>query len=102
MLAWLYERENLKFGPVELPAYGPRAPLTALPEVPSANVAKEGPPNPWVGAQPGAYFTVPGAQPTPGRFFYEGGLPSSLGGRSNDPQHAADMARYFCQLAPGA
>jgi arylsulfatase A-like enzyme len=102
MLAWLYERETLKFGPVELPAYGPRAPLTALPEVPSANVAKEGPPNPWVGSQPGAYFTVPGRQPSPGRFFYEGSLPSSLGGTSTDPQRAAELAAYFCQLMPGA
>jgi arylsulfatase len=98
MLAWLYERETLLFGPVELPAYGPRPPLTALPEVPSTNVAKNGPPNPWVGSQPGAYFTVPGSQPAPGRFFYEGNLPSSLGGRSDDPERAAALAAYYCQL----
>jgi arylsulfatase A-like enzyme len=98
MLAWLYERETLKFGPVQLPAYGPREPLQALPEVPSTNAAKNGPPNPWVGAQPGAYFTVPGQQPEPARFLYEGGLPKSIGGTSSDPQTAMDMARWFCQL----
>ncbi|MCW2967613.1 MAG: hypothetical protein JWM71_1385, partial [Solirubrobacteraceae bacterium] len=98
MLAWLYERELAKFGPVTVPAYGPRAPLKALPEVPSTNVAKTGPPNPWVGAQPGAYFTVPAQQPTPDRFLYEGGLPSSIGGSPSDPQKALDAARYFCQL----
>jgi hypothetical protein len=87
---------------IVVPPYGPRPPLTALPEIPSTNAAKNGPPNPWVGAQPGAYFTVPGSQPSPGRFFYEGNVPSSLGGTSADPQHAADLARYFCQLAPWA
>ena len=70
----------------------------ALPEIPSTNVAKEGPPNPWVGAQPGAYFTVAAAQPTPGRFFYEGNAPSSLGTTSSDPQRAAELAAYFCKL----
>jgi len=98
MLAWLYEREFEKFGPVEVKAYGPRAPIKALPEVPSTNVAKAGPPNPWVGAQPGAYFTVPGQQPVPDKFLYEGNLPSSIGGTSSDPETAIDMARWFCQL----
>jgi arylsulfatase A-like enzyme len=98
MLAWLYERELAKFGPVELPAYGPRAPLTAIPEAPSANVAKTGPPNPWVGAQPGAYLTVPAQQPTPARFLYEGGLPASIGGGPGNPQQALDAARYYCRL----
>ena len=98
MLAWLYEREFAKFGPVTLPAYGPRAPITATPEPPSTNVAKTGPPNPWVGAQPGAYFTVPAQQPAAAQFLYEGALPTSLGGSPSDPQKALDTARYFCQL----
>jgi arylsulfatase A-like enzyme len=100
MLAWLLEQEKLKFGPVELPAYGPRAPISKLPEPPSANASKNGIPNPWVGAQPGSYLVMPMPQPAPARFLYEGGLPTSLGGTSSDPQTAADMARFFCQLTP--
>jgi len=100
MLAWLYEREKEKFSPVELPAYGPRPPLTHIPEPPSTNASKNGVPNPWVGpsSKPGSYLVVPAQQPTPTKFLYEGGLPNSLGGTSSDPQTALDMARYFCQL----
>jgi arylsulfatase len=99
MLAWLYEREKAKFGPVELPAYGARAPITRLPEPPSTQVSNSGLPNPWVGARPGSYLVVPAEQPNPARFLYEGGLPQGLGGRSN-AAHAADLARYFCELIP--
>ena len=90
---------KLKFSPVEVPAYGPRAPISKIPEPPSTNASKNGVPNPWVGAQPGSYLVVPAQQPTPTRFLYEGGLPTSLGGSSSDPQTAADMARFFCQLS---
>jgi arylsulfatase len=98
LLAWLYEREQLKFGAVEVPAYGPRPPITALPEPPSTETTNSGVPNPWVGAQPGAYLIVPAKQPNPTSFLYEGGLPGGIGGPG--PQHAADVARYFCELAP--
>lgn len=100
MLAWLYEREAAKFGPVELPAYGPRAPVTKLPEPPSAKVSDRSPPNPWVGAGPGNYLVVPMEQPSPYRLVYEGGLPPAIGGESN-AQRAADLARWFCELTPG-
>lgn len=96
--AWLLEREKAKFGPVDLPAYGPRPLVTALPEPPSTNATSASPPNPWFGARPGSYLVVPAQQPNPGRFFYEGGLPQSLGGGSADPQGAADLARFFCKL----
>jgi arylsulfatase A-like enzyme len=102
MLAWLTEREKAKFGPVPLPAYGPRAPITHLYEPPSANAAANGIPNPWVGAKPGAYLVVPFEQPTPTRFLYEGALPQSLGGGSTNATRAADLARFFCELAPHA
>jgi arylsulfatase A-like enzyme len=100
MLAWLGEREKAVWSPVTLPAYGPRAPLTYIPEPPSTNTAANGIPNPWVGAKPGAYVVVPFEQPTPTRFLYEGGLPQSLGGGSSNAQRAADLARFFCELAP--
>lgn len=99
MLAWLYERERANYGPVELPEYGPRAPVTHTPEPPSTQLSNSGIPNPWVGAQPGSYLVVPAEQPTPARFLYEGGLPQGLGGPSNSA-HAADLARFFCELAP--
>jgi arylsulfatase len=95
--AFLLEREAAKWGPVELPAYGERAPVTAFPEVPSTGTTNSSPPNPWVGAQPGSYTVVPMEQPSPARFFYEGGLPQGLGGPSN-AEHAADLARFYCEL----
>lgn len=94
LLAWLYEAEEAKFGPVVVPAYGPRAPITHLPEPPSTNASAGTIPNPWVGAAPGSYVTVPAAQPTPAAFLYEGGLPDLLGPTPT----AADHARFFCQL----
>jgi hypothetical protein len=51
--------------------------------------------------RPGSYLTVPAEQPNPARFLYEGGLPEVLGGRSSS-EHAADLARFFCELAPTA
>ncbi|MEX2194214.1 MAG: sulfatase-like hydrolase/transferase [Thermoleophilaceae bacterium] len=101
MLAWLYEREEEKFSPVDVPAYGPRAPITRLPEPPSLELSDRGLPNPWVGARPGSYLVVPMEQPNPARFLYEGGSPQVLGGPSN-AQRAADLARWFCELTPGA
>jgi hypothetical protein len=101
MLAWLYERERAKFGPVELPAYGERAVVTRLPEPPSTQASSSGTPNPWIGVRPGSYLTVPAEQPNPARFLYEGGLPDVLGGPSSSA-HAADLARFFCELAPKA
>ncbi len=97
--AFLREREQAKYRPVVVPAYGPRAPVTALPEAPSTNTTSNGLPNPWVGAQPGSYLVVPFAQPTPARFLYEGGLPTSRGGPAGTPG-GADAARYFCELGP--
>ena len=102
MLAWLYEREKLKYGPVVLPEYGERALITHIPEPPSANASGSGIPNPWAGARPGNYAVVPAEQPNPARFLYEGGLPTSIGGGSSNAQHAADLARFFCELAPKA
>jgi arylsulfatase A-like enzyme len=102
LLAWLYEREADRYSPVDVPAYGPRAPITHLYEPPSTNLSNNGIPNPWVGAQPGSYLVVPAQQPTPTAFLYEGGLPTSIGGGSSDPQRAADIARFFCELAPKA
>jgi arylsulfatase A-like enzyme len=97
--AFLLEREAVKYRPVVLPAYGPRAPLTALPEVPSTQVQNSGIPNPWVGARPGAYLVIPFAQPTPGRYLYEGNLPTSKGGPAGTPGGVASAA-YFCDLTP--
>ncbi|WP_354701758.1 Bifunctional sulfatase/alpha-L-rhamnosidase [Paraconexibacter sp. AEG42_29] len=97
--AYLLEREAANFGPVVVPAYGPRAPITALPEPPSANLTSNGLPNPWVGAQPGSYVVVPFEQPTPAAFLYEGGLPSLIGGPPGTAGRV-DMARYFCELMP--
>jgi arylsulfatase A-like enzyme len=103
MLAWLTEREKLKYGPVHFPAYGASAPITHIPEPPSTNASSNSTPNPWVGATPGNYAVVPLEQPTPARFLYEGGLPQSLGGAgSTNAQRAADLARFFCELAPHA
>jgi arylsulfatase A-like enzyme len=100
LLAWLYEREKLKFGPVKLPAFGPRAPITATPEPPGL-FPRGQIPDPWPSTgQPGAYLVVPAQQPNPARFLYEGGLPTSLGGTSSDPARAIDMARFFCELSP--
>jgi arylsulfatase A-like enzyme len=102
LLAWLYEREKLKYGPVVLPAYGERPLITHLPEPPSTSATANGPPNPWVGGAPGSYLTVPAEQPTPLAFLYEGGLPTSLGGGSSSAAQAADLARFFCGLTPHA
>lgn len=97
--AFLLEREQAKYTPVTVPAYGPRAIITKLPEVPTTGVQQNGIPNPWVGAQPGSYLVVPSAQPTPTRFLYEGSLPSSKGGPAGTPG-GVDAARYFCELMP--
>ena len=98
MLAWLYEREEAKYSPVELPAYGPRAPVTATPEPPSAEISDRPVPNPWVSAQPGSYLVVPAEQPSPARFLFEGGVPQIAGG--TNAERAADLARWFCELTP--
>jgi arylsulfatase len=100
LLAWLYEREQEKWGPVHLPAFGPSEPIKQLPNVPA--ITKRGSvPNPFVySPKPGAYLVVPIEQPTPARFLYEGALPRSVGGGSSNAQRAADLARYFCELAP--
>jgi hypothetical protein len=69
--------------------------------VPDTNTAHGGVPSPWPDTgKPGAYFTVPVRQPEPAAFLYEGGLPTSIGGGGGSPQHAADLARFFCELAP--
>jgi arylsulfatase len=99
LLAWLYERENALFVPVRLTPYGPGAPITALPEVPSIGATNSSPPNPWLGSQPGAYAFVPAEQPSVASFLYEGGLPRGLGGPSN-AQHALEQARFYCELMP--
>jgi hypothetical protein len=98
--AFLAEREKAKFGPVTFPAFGPSEPITALPVVPDASLTHGGIPSPWPDlGKPGSYLIVPARQPTPARFLYEGGLPSSIGGGAG--KHAADLARFFCELAPG-
>jgi len=97
--AFLLEREKAKFSPVVVPAYGPRAPITATPEAPSAGVTNNGIPNPWVGAQPGSYLIVPMQQPSPAAFLYEGGLPNGIGGAPGTA-NPTDVARFFCELAP--
>jgi arylsulfatase A-like enzyme len=101
LLAWLGEREAAKWGPVDLPAYGPPGLITHIPEPPTTGV-QNGVPNPWVGTRPGSYLVVPMRQPTPTSFLYEGGLPRSIGGGPSDPARAADIARFFCELAPHA
>jgi arylsulfatase A-like enzyme len=101
LLAFLYERELAKWGPVTIPQYGPSEPVKAVPIVPDTNTTHGGIGSPWPDTgKPGAYFTVPVRQPTPSAFLYEGGLPTSIGGGGGSPQHAADLARYFCELAP--
>jgi len=101
MLAWLTEREKAKFTPVALPAYGDQGVVTHTPEAPDTNASGNPTPNPFVGnPKPGSYLVVPAQQPNPAQFLYEGGLPSSIGGGSSDPSRAADMARFFCELAP--
>jgi arylsulfatase A-like enzyme len=97
MLAWLREREADRFGPVRVPAYGPAGLITQLPEPPTLGINDGGTPNPWVINRPGSYLTVPAAQPTPTRFLYEGGLPTSIGGHAPGAS-PADIARYFCEL----
>ncbi len=99
LLAFLYEREKLKFGPVRFPAAGAGEPITAYPEIPDAAIRQGGLPSPWPDLnQPGAYFRVPASQPTPTTFLYEGKLPSSIGGPPSSTASAADTARYFCEL----
>ncbi|MCW2968167.1 MAG: hypothetical protein JWM71_1939 [Solirubrobacteraceae bacterium] len=103
LLAFLYEREAAKFGPVTLPAFGPGEPVTSYPPVPDTNLTHGGIPDPWPDInRPGAYYVVPAQQPTPAAFLYEGGLPTSIGGGSADPAKAADLARFFCELGPHA
>ena len=97
MLAWLYEREKLKFGPVELPAYGERPLITHSRSRRARTRRQRRLPNPWVGAQPGQLLHRPAAQPTPARFLYEGGLPDPIGGRTRTrptpPTSPASSAR---------
>ncbi|MDX6666019.1 MAG: hypothetical protein QOG68_2225 [Solirubrobacteraceae bacterium] len=100
MLDWLYERERAKFTPVVLPAYGERPIVTHFPEPPSTQASANGIPNPWVGVKPGNYTVVPAEQPNPGRFLYEGGLPTSIGGGSSNAATATDLARFYCELMP--
>ncbi len=100
MLAWLAEREKDRWGPVNLPEYGPPGLITELPVIPNIPIRQGGLPSPFVVSKPGSYLVVPINQPTPLRFLYEGNLPNSLGSSSSDPARAADMARFFCQLAP--
>jgi arylsulfatase A-like enzyme len=98
MLAWLLEREKVQYAPVGLPEYGPNGPITHIPEPPSVNLLTGGIPNPWPNiSKPGAYLVVPAQQPTPTRFLYEGALPQGIGGGKPT---GADLARFFCQLAP--
>ena len=99
MLAWLYEREKKKYSPLELPAYGPGAPITKVPEPPSLEVTNGSIPNPWPPGAPGNYLVVPISQPQPQRFFYEGSLPRGLLGSGATP---TDLARFYCELMPGA
>lgn len=94
LLAWLYEREAAKYRPVALPAYGPRAPITKIPEPDSLEISDRPIPNPWLSPEPGSYLVVPARQPTPHRFLYEGGLPSPLAPKPS----GADLARFFCEL----
>ena len=101
LLDWLGERERAKYGPVDLPAYGEKPLITKVPEPPSAEISDRPLPNPWVKIRPGSYLVVPLEQPNPARFLYEGTLPQSLVPRSNSAM-AVDMARYFCELVPGA
>jgi arylsulfatase A-like enzyme len=97
LLAFLYEREHDRYGPVAFPAFGPGEPITALPVVPDTNLTHGGIPSPWPDTgKPGAYFTVPIVQPKPAAFLYEGGLPIAIKGGT--AQHAVDVARFFCQL----
>jgi arylsulfatase len=99
LLAWLLERERLKYSPVQVPAYGSRPLITHIPEPPSLEITDRGIPNPWVTIKPGSYLVVPFKQPTPLRFLYEGNLPRSIGS-SGASANAADIARYFCELTP--
>jgi arylsulfatase len=101
LLAFLLERERDRWGPVSFPRFGAGEPVTALPVVPNANLTQGGIPSPWpdVG-RPGAYVVVPIEQPKPSMFLYEGGLPTAI--RGDGAQRAADTARFFCALAPGA
>ena len=95
MLAWLLEREQIKYGPVDLPRYGPKPLVTHIPELPSLEITERGLPNPWVNFKPGSYLVVPFKQPTPTRFLYEGALPQGIGGGPATPN---DIARFFCSL----
>jgi arylsulfatase A-like enzyme len=100
LLAFLYEREQSRYGPVNLPAYGPRPLLTHIPEPPSLGIAK-GLPSPWPDLnQPGAYLTVPFKQPTPLRFLYEGSLPKSATGGPHKGVSGYDAAAFYCELTP--
>jgi arylsulfatase len=100
MLAWLGEREEAKYRPVELPGYGEKPLITKIPEPLSLELSDRGIPNPWLEIRPGSYMVVPLAQPTPLRFLYEGSLPQSLIPGTNTA-NADDLARYFCALSPG-
>jgi hypothetical protein len=97
MLDWLLERESAKYGPVDLPGYGPHAPITHIPEPPSLELLDRTVPNPWINFRPGSYLIVPFKQPTPARFLYEGALPHGIAGGAATPQ---DIARFFCELHP--
>ncbi len=102
LLAYLYEREKLKYSPLTFPAYGPRAPLTKLPEIPSLEKGRGTISSPWPDLnQPGAYLKVPVKQPNPTRFLYEGSLPKSIRPHPSGPTMPADVAGFFCELTPG-
>ncbi len=90
---------SAKYGPVDLPAYGPRAPLTAHARAAEHERRRTRARRTRGSARsPGSYLVVPASSRRPARFLYEGGLPRSLGGGSADPQGAADLARFFCEL----
>ena len=102
MHAWLGEQEKAKFSPVEVPAYGSKPIIKRYAiEVPTIGVNGRDLVNPWVEVMPGSYLVVPLETPNPARFLYDGKFPQSLIPRSNSAV-ATDMARYFCELMPGA
>ena len=99
LLDWLYEREKLKYRPVDLPAYGPHGLITHLPEPPSLGVLDRGIPNPWPKGKPGHYLKVPGhaadaaAVPLRGRACRRASTrPGSRPARTSPA--------FFCELGP--
>ncbi|MTD44270.1 sulfatase-like hydrolase/transferase [Conexibacter sp. W3-3-2] len=99
LLARLGELEKAKWGPVGLPAFGPGQPIDALPVVPNAGITQGGVPSPWPDTgRPGSYLIVPGRQPTPTSWLYEGELPATIGG--GPTPDGVELAAFFCELMP--